>query len=87
MKINNPKTFWGGVMVAVIGGTFALIARGLKLGDSVLIPGYAMGVPARMGPADLPEDPPDTDETEIDEALLSEVEDLLATDGQTTQAA
>jgi hypothetical protein len=54
MKINNPKTFWGGVMFAVIGGTFALIARGLKLGDSVLIPGYAMGVPARMGPAFFP---------------------------------
>ena len=54
MKIGHPKDFWGGVMFAVIGGAFALIAKGLKLGDTVLIAGYAMGTPARMGPAYFP---------------------------------
>lgn len=54
MKIGHPKNFWGGVLFAVIGALFALIAKGLKLGDTVLIPGYAMGVPARMGPAFFP---------------------------------
>jgi hypothetical protein len=54
MKIGHPKTFWGGVMFAVIGATFALIAKGLKIGDTVLIAGYAMGTPARMGPAYFP---------------------------------
>ena len=54
MKIGHPKNFWGGVMFAVIGGSFALIAKGLKLGDTVLIAGYAMGTPARMGPAYFP---------------------------------
>jgi hypothetical protein len=51
MKIGHPKDFWGGVMFAVIGLLFAVIAFGAKpLG----IQGYAMGVPARMGPAFFP---------------------------------
>ena len=51
MKIGHPKDFWGGVLFAVIGLAFAVIAYGIKpLG----IPGYAMGVPARMGPAFFP---------------------------------
>ena len=54
MKIGHPKNFWGGVMFIVIGGLFALIAKGLKFGDTVLIAGYAMGTPARMGPAYFP---------------------------------
>jgi hypothetical protein len=54
MKIGHAKDFWGGVLFALIGGGFALIAKGLKFGDSVLIPGYAMGTPARMGPAFFP---------------------------------
>jgi hypothetical protein len=54
MKIGHPKDFWGGVLFAVIGLLFALIAYGLKIGGTVLIPGYAMGVPARMGPAFFP---------------------------------
>jgi len=54
MKIGHPKDFWGGVMFAVLGGLFALIAYGVKFGGMVLIPGYAMGVPARMGPAFFP---------------------------------
>jgi hypothetical protein len=53
-EIGHPKDFWGGVLFAVIGLSFAMIAKGLKLGDTVLIPGYAMGVPARMGPAFFP---------------------------------
>jgi hypothetical protein len=54
MKIGHPKNFWGGVMFAAIGGLFALIAKGLKFGDTVFIAGYAMGTPARMGPAYFP---------------------------------
>jgi hypothetical protein len=54
MKIGHPKDFWGGVIFAVIGLLFAMIARGLKIGDWTAIPGYAMGVPARMGPAFFP---------------------------------
>ena len=54
MKIGHPKNFWGGVMFAVIGAVFAVIAYGLKIGGSVLIPGYSMGIPARMGPAFFP---------------------------------
>ena len=41
-------------MFAAIGAAFALIAHGLKFGDTVLIQGYAMGTPARMGPAYFP---------------------------------
>ena len=52
MKIGHPKDFWGGVLFAVIGLTFALIAYGIK-GVSFM-PGYAMGQPARMGPAFFP---------------------------------
>jgi len=54
MTIGHAKDFWGGVIFAAIGGLFALIAYGVKFGDTVLIPGYAMGVPARMGPAFFP---------------------------------
>ena len=54
MKIGHPKDFWGGVMFAVIGLLFAVIAFGVKIGGTVLIPGYAMGIPARMGPAFFP---------------------------------
>jgi len=54
MKIGHPKDFWGGVMFAVIGLLFAVIAYGVKIGGTVLIPGYAMGIPARMGPAFFP---------------------------------
>ncbi len=54
MKIGHPKDFWSGIMFVVIGILFALVAKGLKMGDTVLIAGYAMGVPARMGPAFFP---------------------------------
>jgi hypothetical protein len=54
MKIGHPKDFWSGIMFVAIGVAFALVAKGLKLGDSVLIQGYAMGTPARMGPAFFP---------------------------------
>jgi hypothetical protein len=52
MKIGHPKNFWGGVLFAVIGAMFAVIAKGIP-GLSFL-PGYAMGTPARMGPAFFP---------------------------------
>lgn len=54
MKIGHAKDFWSGILFAAIGAMFALIARGLKIGDTVLIAGYAMGSPARMGPAFFP---------------------------------
>jgi hypothetical protein len=54
MKIGHQKNFWGGVLFIVIGGMFALIAKGLRLGDNVLLAGYAMGTPARMGPGFFP---------------------------------
>jgi putative tricarboxylic transport membrane protein len=54
MKIGHPKNFWGGVLFAVLGLVFAVIAKGVKLGDTVLAPGYTMGTPARMGPAFFP---------------------------------
>src|SRR5258706_2005346 len=54
MKIGQPKEFWGGVMFAALGFVFAIIAYGVKMGGSVLIPGYSMGIPARMGPAFFP---------------------------------
>jgi hypothetical protein len=54
MKIGHPKDFWSGIMFLAIGAAFALVAKGLKFGDSVLIAGYAMGTPARMGPAFFP---------------------------------
>lgn len=52
MKIGHPKNFWGGVIFAVLGGTFALIAKGLPF--LPFMPGYSMGTPARMGPAFFP---------------------------------
>ena len=52
MKIGHPKNFWGGVIFAIIGATFALIAKGLPF--LPFMPGYAMGTPARMGPAFFP---------------------------------
>lgn len=54
MKIGHPKDFWSGIMFLALGAGFALVAKGLKFGDSVLIQGYAMGTPARMGPAFFP---------------------------------
>lgn len=54
MKIGHPKDFWGGVIFAIIGLMFAVIARGLSLGDTVLLAGYTMGTPARMGPGFFP---------------------------------
>jgi len=54
MKIGHPKNFWGGVIFAAIGVMFALIARGLSFGDTVLLAGYTMGTPARMGPGFFP---------------------------------
>ena len=53
-KMSNQTDFWAGVMFAVVGFTFLIIAYGFKLGDSVLLPGYTMGTPARMGPAFFP---------------------------------
>jgi hypothetical protein len=54
MKIGHPKDFWSGIMFVVIGAGFALVAKGLGFGDTVLIQGYSMGTPARMGPAFFP---------------------------------
>ena len=52
MKIGHHKNFWGGILFAVLGFLFAIIARGIP-GVSFL-PGYAMGTPARMGPGFFP---------------------------------
>jgi Tripartite tricarboxylate transporter TctB family. len=52
MKIGHPKNFWGGLIFAALGATFALIAKGLPFLS--FMPGYAMGTPARMGPAFFP---------------------------------
>jgi hypothetical protein len=54
MKISNQKDLWGGVIFASIGFAFLIIAYGVKFGDTVLLPGYSMGTPARMGPAFFP---------------------------------
>jgi len=54
MKHGHRQDFWCGALFLGIGLVFALIAYGVKLGDSVLLPGYAMGTPARMGPAFFP---------------------------------
>ncbi len=54
MKSKNKTDLWAGVMFAVIGIMFTTIAYGVRLGDMVLLPGYAMGTPARMGPAFFP---------------------------------
>lgn len=52
MKIGHPKDFWGGVMFAVIGLMFLVIARGIP--GVPFLPGYTMGTAARMGPAYFP---------------------------------
>ena len=52
MKIGHPKNFWGGLIFAALGATFALIAKGLPF--LPFMQGYAMGTPARMGPAFFP---------------------------------
>lgn len=54
MKIGSPKDFWGGIIFAAIGLMFAIIARGVALGGNVLLAGYTMGTPARMGPGFFP---------------------------------
>ena len=54
MRIGHQKNFWGGLLFALIGGLFLVIAKGIKFGDTVLLQGYAMGTPARMGPAFFP---------------------------------
>lgn len=54
MKIGHPKDFWSGMMFVAIGLLFALVAKGVKFGDTVITAGYAMGTPARMGPAFFP---------------------------------
>ena len=51
MKIGHQKNFWGGVLFIALGLTFAVIAKGL---GTSLLPGYAMGTPARMGPGFFP---------------------------------
>jgi putative tricarboxylic transport membrane protein len=52
MKIGHQKDFWGGVLFAVLGLLFAVIARGIP--GLSFMPGYAMGTPARMGPGFFP---------------------------------
>ncbi|HET9580166.1 MAG TPA: tripartite tricarboxylate transporter TctB family protein [Usitatibacter sp.] len=52
MKIGHPKNFWGGLIFAAIGAAFALIAKGVPF--LPFMQGYAMGTPARMGPAFFP---------------------------------
>ncbi len=54
MKIGHPKNFWGGMLFVALGAMFAIVASGIKLGDSTLLAGYAMGTPARMGPGFFP---------------------------------
>ena len=49
MKKGNQTDFWGGTMFFVIGMLFLLVAYGVKIGDSVLLPGYSMGTPAPSG--------------------------------------
>jgi hypothetical protein len=52
MKIGHHKDFWGGMLFIVLGGLFALIARGVP--GVPFLPGYSMGTPARMGPGFFP---------------------------------
>lgn len=54
MKIGHAKDFWSGIMFLAIGAAFAIVARGVTLGDWVPLAGYSMGTPARMGPAFFP---------------------------------
>ena len=53
-NLSNKTDFWGGLMFTAIGLAFLIVAYGVKFGDMVLIPGYSMGTPARMGPAFFP---------------------------------
>ena len=52
MKIGHQKNFWGGVLFAFIGLSFAIIASGVP--GLSFMPGYSMGTPARMGPGFFP---------------------------------
>jgi hypothetical protein len=52
MKIGHPKDFWGGVIFALIGLFFLVIAKGVPMVS--FLPGYTMGTPARMGPGFFP---------------------------------
>lgn len=52
MKIGHPKDFLSGVLFALVGLAFALIAKGVP--GSTFLAGYSMGTPARMGPAFFP---------------------------------
>ena len=54
MKRGNQTDFWAGAMFAAIGFLFLIVAYGVKIGDKVLLAGYSMGTPARMGPAFFP---------------------------------
>ena len=54
MKIGHAKDFWSGILFAAIGAMFAIIAKGITFGETTLLQGYAMGNPARMGPAFFP---------------------------------
>jgi hypothetical protein len=54
MKIGHAKDFWSGILFAAIGAMFAIIAKGITLGETTLLQGYAMGNAARMGPAYFP---------------------------------
>jgi hypothetical protein len=53
-KMSNETDFWSGVMFAAVGLAFLVVAYGVKIGDKVLLAGYSMGTPARMGPAFFP---------------------------------
>jgi hypothetical protein len=53
-KLSNPTDFWAGTMFTAIGLAFLIVAYGIKFGDTVLLQGYSMGTPARMGPAFFP---------------------------------
>ena len=54
MKIGHAKNFWGGLLFIALGALFAVIAHGVKFGGTVLLNGYTMGTPARMGPGFFP---------------------------------
>ena len=54
MKIGHAKNFWGGALFVALGALFAVIAYGVRFGDTVLLNGYTMGTPARMGPGFFP---------------------------------
>lgn len=52
MKIGHPKNFLSGVLFALVGLAFGLIAKGVP--GMAFLSGYSMGTPARMGPAFFP---------------------------------